>query len=113
MERKKVCCEILVRSRGLEPPRLAALAPQASASASSATTASCAEEIIINDRKLRCRAAGKPGGVSNSRDQTNQNLAGRCQVRLRGDEQIYEHREAPKAPVLGPPICSVRCTARE
>src|SRR5882724_4431590 len=32
--------EILVRSRGLEPPRLAALAPQASASASSATTAS-------------------------------------------------------------------------
>src|ERR1700730_7080061 len=29
----------LVRSRGLEPPRLAALAPQASASASSATTA--------------------------------------------------------------------------
>ena len=31
--------EILVRSRGLEPPRLAALAPQASASASSATTA--------------------------------------------------------------------------
>src|SRR6266478_5949957 len=32
--------EYLVRSRGLEPPRLAALAPQASASASSATTAS-------------------------------------------------------------------------
>jgi len=31
--------EKLVRSRGLEPPRLAALAPQASASASSATTA--------------------------------------------------------------------------
>src|SRR6267154_4070456 len=31
--------ENLVRSRGLEPPRLAALAPQASASASSATTA--------------------------------------------------------------------------
>src|SRR6266446_3500607 len=31
--------EYLVRSRGLEPPRLAALAPQASASASSATTA--------------------------------------------------------------------------
>ena len=30
----------MVRSRGLEPPRLAALAPQASASASSATTAS-------------------------------------------------------------------------
>src|SRR5712692_6779675 len=36
---KKVSCENLVRSRGLEPPRLAALAPQASASASSATTA--------------------------------------------------------------------------
>jgi hypothetical protein len=31
--------ENLVRSRGLEPPCLAALAPQASASASSATTA--------------------------------------------------------------------------
>src|SRR6266436_6039608 len=35
----EISCGNLVRSRGLEPPRLAALAPQASASASSATTA--------------------------------------------------------------------------
>src|SRR5262249_52456182 len=31
--------EVLVRSRGLEPPRVAPLAPQASASTNSATTA--------------------------------------------------------------------------
>src|SRR5437762_9938857 len=39
MGRTNLPTENLVRSRGLEPPRLAALAPQASASASSATTA--------------------------------------------------------------------------
>jgi hypothetical protein len=40
---KKIYCRKMVRSRGLEPPRLAALAPQASASASSATTAPCCQ----------------------------------------------------------------------
>ena len=41
----------LVRSRGLEPPRLAALAPQASASASSATTAFL---VIISIKAFLC-----------------------------------------------------------
>ena len=36
---KTVCRRKMVRSRGLEPPRLAALAPQASASANFATSA--------------------------------------------------------------------------
>src|SRR6266436_6111949 len=57
--------EILVRSRGLEPPRLAALAPQASASASSATTAmisivkameEAVKQVVGNSRKEGGRA---------------------------------------------------------
>ena len=39
---------ILVRSRGLEPPRLAALTPQASASTNSATTACIGERSVAN-----------------------------------------------------------------
>src|SRR6266851_5268156 len=57
--------ENLVRSRGLEPPRLAALAPQASASASSATTAmtsiikameEAVKQVVGNSRKEGGRA---------------------------------------------------------
>ena len=43
----------LVRSRGLEPPRLAALTPQASASTNSATTA--------RGRATRARLANRKG----------------------------------------------------
>src|SRR6267143_1742253 len=53
----KFHAEILVRSRGLEPPRLAALAPQASASASSATTAMTSIVEAIKE-------AVKPGEAS-------------------------------------------------
>src|SRR5216684_2895645 len=47
--------ENLVRSRGLEPPRLAALAPQASASASSATTALTS---IVKTNDAACQMNG-------------------------------------------------------
>ncbi len=46
-----------MRSRGLEPPRLAALAPQASASASSATTAMIS--IVKATEKTVKRVGGK------------------------------------------------------
>src|SRR6516165_12242536 len=45
---------LLVRSRGLEPPRVAPLAPQASASTNSATTA-CG--VGAPDRRPRTQAA--------------------------------------------------------
>src|SRR5215216_7418841 len=45
--------DILVRSRGLEPPRVAPLAPQASASTTSATTAGWGE-------RPPCRTARRP-----------------------------------------------------
>src|SRR5207245_3955789 len=66
IENKKVSCGNLVRSRGLEPPRLAALAPQASASASSATTATISivkameEAVKRTNGELANQAAGLP-----------------------------------------------------
>jgi hypothetical protein len=44
-------CPGMVRSRGLEPPRLAALTPQASASTNSATTASVASALSKPERR--------------------------------------------------------------
>ena len=42
----------MVRSRGLEPPRLAALTPQASASTNSATTASFGKALDVAEPRL-------------------------------------------------------------
>ncbi len=46
--------QVLVRSRGLEPPRVAPLAPQASASTNSATTAWESGFARLSRRALRC-----------------------------------------------------------
>src|ERR1043165_3183481 len=66
----------LVRSRGLEPPRVAPLAPQASASTNSATTA-CEEE---------CRTVRRWPGACNKSVRGGQGLAlvGRSSPRKRG-----------------------------
>src|ERR1044072_3735646 len=55
----------MVRSRGLEPPRVAPLAPQASASTNSATTA-CEEEAGPSRRLARAHVTNRPGGDKSS-----------------------------------------------
>src|SRR3954449_1865713 len=55
------------RARGLEPPRVAPLAPQASASTNSATTA-CEEECRTSRRLARARVTNRPEG-----DKSDQN----------------------------------------
>src|SRR5712671_4765210 len=81
---------VLVRSRGLEPPRVAPLAPQASASTNSATTA---DEIGARPRGRARRATGLD--VTN-RPRTNKGLT------LRPIGVIAAARRKPAQPRLTP-----------
>src|SRR5262245_45410671 len=62
----------MVRSRGLEPPRVAPLAPQASASTNSATTADGGE-----------REPAKPRVDATALDVTNRSRRNKARARLR------------------------------
>ena len=103
----------LVRSRGLEPPRLAALTPQASASTNSATTACSARSC---SKPGRAKQAAAPFSAQLGFCQGSPRLiggralatlpAGGANARHRRDAAIGtgRSREDAMEPVFGPPI---------
>jgi hypothetical protein len=78
---REIAC-VLVRSRGLEPPRVAPLAPQASASTSSATTASERHRAPGKGEGVRQRAACNKSAML-VQERRDLGLTGRRPSRLR------------------------------
>src|SRR3990172_5154708 len=77
----------LVRSRGLEPPRLAALTPRASASTNSATTAFSRPARLAKGAGGNKRAADPLAGALENRDG----------LHVGGEKELVDGRHATQA----------------
>ena len=97
----------LVRSRGLEPPRLAALTPQASASTNSATTArhSARTSSKLPPREQAAETSQKPSWVARLRRLRGPAPQGARRSLVLG-RPLAQHRHGPAGPLrrFGPRV---------